>query len=314
MTDRLPPLTSLRAFDAAARHMSFAAAAEELSVTPAALSFQIKSLEEHLGAPVFRRLNRAVELTDLGRALAPGTAQGFANLKAAWSGARRMLDSSGLTVTAGPAITSKWLSPRLFQFAEAHPEIELKFLASMKMVNLEQSEVDIAIRFGRGREPGMHSVYIMNEWVTPMLAPRLAEKVKTPEDLFKLPLMHMEDGLELSRDANWEVWCKHAGLPMPPRGGPSFSHPDHAVNAAVAGAGVIMGRISLSAGDLAEGRLVAPFPLALTTNDRFRMVCAPGAEARPHVRAFIDWVLEQAKSFDPPSEGRDFVQVSEAGP
>ena len=106
MSDRLPPLTALRAFDAAARHMSFAKAADELSVTPAALSFQIKSLEEHLGAPVFRRLNRAIELTEAGRALVPGTRDGFVALNAAWRAARRLTDQRVLTVTAGPAFTS----------------------------------------------------------------------------------------------------------------------------------------------------------------------------------------------------------------
>ena len=114
MSDRLPPLTALRAFEAAARHMSFARAAEELSVTPAALSFQIKSLEDHLGQPVFRRLNRAVELTEAGRALAPGTSEGFATLNAAWRNARRFGEQRHLTVTSGPGFTSLWLAPRLF--------------------------------------------------------------------------------------------------------------------------------------------------------------------------------------------------------
>ena len=119
MTDRLPPLTALRAFDAAARHMSFAKAAEELHVTPAALSFQIKSLEENLGTPLFHRLNRAVALTEAGETLAPGCRDGFAALNGAWAAARRLLDAASLTVTAGPAFTAKWLAPRLFEFAQA---------------------------------------------------------------------------------------------------------------------------------------------------------------------------------------------------
>src|SRR5210317_545459 len=119
MPDRLPPLTALRAFEAAARHMSFAKAADELNVTPAALSFQIKSLEEHLGAPLFRRLNRAVELTEAGRALSPGATEGFQALSAAWRAAQRLQDEQTLTVTAGPAFTAKWLAPRLYEFAQA---------------------------------------------------------------------------------------------------------------------------------------------------------------------------------------------------
>jgi LysR family glycine cleavage system transcriptional activator len=124
MSDRLPPLTALRAFETAARHMSFSRAANELNVTPAALSFQIKSLEEHLGVPVFRRLNRAVELAEEGKLLVPGVFDGFAALQSAWRAVNRRLDSATLTVTAGPAFTAKWLAPRLFSFARENPDID----------------------------------------------------------------------------------------------------------------------------------------------------------------------------------------------
>ncbi len=157
MSDRLPPLTALRAFEAAARHLSFAQAAAELNVTPAALSFQIKSLEDHLGHPVFRRLNRAVELTEAGRALAPGVTDGFAALSAAWRNTQRLSDNKTLTVTAGPAFTSKWLAPRLFEFAQAHPEIELRFSASLRLIDFDRDEVDVAIRFGLGNDEGVFS-------------------------------------------------------------------------------------------------------------------------------------------------------------
>ncbi|MEM7709195.1 MAG: LysR family transcriptional regulator, partial [Pseudomonadota bacterium] len=131
MSERLPPLTALRAFEAAARHLSFQAAAAELSVTPAALSFQIKSLEEHLGAPLFRRLNRRVELTDAGLALTAPSSEAFQTLAAGWRAAKRVLDTGILTVTAGPAFTAKWLAPRLFDFAQKHPEVELRFAATL---------------------------------------------------------------------------------------------------------------------------------------------------------------------------------------
>ena len=133
MVDRLPPLTALRAFEAAARHLSFAQAAAELNVTPAALSFQIKSLEAHLGTPVFRRLNRAVELTEAGRALSPAVTDGFETLSRAWRTTQRLGDNNTLTVTAGPAFTSKWLAPRLYDFARLHPEIELRVSASLRL-------------------------------------------------------------------------------------------------------------------------------------------------------------------------------------
>jgi LysR family glycine cleavage system transcriptional activator len=184
MSDRLPPLTALRAFDAAARHMSFAKAAAELNVTPAALSFQIKNLEEHLGAPVFHRLNRAVELTDAGRALAPGVADGFVTLAAAWRAAKRTSDSAALTVTAGPAFTAKWLAPRLFAFASAHPDIELRFSASLRLMDFDRDDVDVAIRFGVPREePGLSSHVMTREWVAPMMSPELRAGFPNPPTL-----------------------------------------------------------------------------------------------------------------------------------
>jgi LysR family glycine cleavage system transcriptional activator len=164
--------------------MSFARAAAELNVTPAALSFQIKNLEEHLGAPVFHRLNRAVELTDAGRALAPGVADGFATLSAAWRAARRTSDSAGLTVTAGPAFTAKWLAPRLFAFASAHPDIELRFSASLRLMDFDRDDVDVAIRFGLPREEaGLSSHVMTREWVAPMMSPELAQDFPDPADL-----------------------------------------------------------------------------------------------------------------------------------
>ena len=150
MADRLPPLTALRAFDAAARHMSFAQAAAELNVTPAALSFQIKSLEEHLGTPLFHRLNRAVQLTEAGHALAPDAQAAFETLSAGWRAALRTQDHQSLIVTAGPAFTAKWLAPRLFEFAQAHPEIELRFSASLRIMDFARDNIDVAIRFGAG--------------------------------------------------------------------------------------------------------------------------------------------------------------------
>src|SRR5690606_21298403 len=140
MSDRLPPLTALRAFEAAARHLSFARAAEELNVTPAALSFQIKSLEQDLGQPVFRRLNRAVELTEAGKGMLPGASEAFSALRAAWSAGRRVGDGHLLTVTAGPGFTAKWLAPRLFLFARKHPEIELRFSASYRLMDFGRDD------------------------------------------------------------------------------------------------------------------------------------------------------------------------------
>lgn len=307
MPDRLPPLTALRAFDAAARHMSFARAADELNVTPAALSFQIKSLEEHLGKPVFRRLNRAVELTEAGRALAPGCADGFAKLTRAWRSARRSADHRSLTITAGPAFTAKWLAPRLFGFAQENPDIELRFSASLRLMDFSREEIDVAIRFGQGDDAGLFSRPLIREWVTPMMAPALAAGVESPGDLAALPLLHQDDTAFLRPPINWATWCSAAGLPAPQSGGPRFSQADHAVNAALSGGGVILGRISLTEQHLRDGQLVAPFRLSLWTNADYRIVCPEGSETRPQIARFIDWIESQTAGIDRLSRDRDFA-------
>ncbi len=295
MSSRLPPLTALRAFEAAARHLSFAKAADELGVTPAALSFQIKSLEAHLGRPVFRRLNRAVELTEAGRALAPGLTDGFGALSAAWRAALRVTDSTTLTVTAGPAFTAKWLAPRLFDFASKHPEIELRFVASLKIADFERDQVDVAIRFGHGAGPGYYAKPILADWMSPMMSPALAERIKRPEDLAAATLLHQDDLLDLLPDLSWSAWFRLNDLGAAPRSGPRFSQADHALDAALAGSGVVLGRSSLAAQDLAEGRLVAPFDLGLIISARYRVVFPEGAETRPQVAAFRDWIEHEAQ-------------------
>ena len=307
MSDRLPPLTALRAFEAAARHMSFARAARELNVTPAALSFQIKGLEGHLGRPLFRRLNRAVELTPAGRALAPGASDGFAALAAAWRAARRQGDERTLTVTAGPAFTAKWLAPRLFAFAQAHPDIDLRFSASLRIMDFARDEVDVAIRFGQREDEGLHARTIIDEWLTPMMAPELARSVRAPRDVAALPLIHQDDVAFLRPRADWAAWFEAAGLAPPAGTGTRFSQADHAVDAALGSAGAILGRISLTEGHLREGRLAAPLALSLRPGARYRVVCPEGAERRPQVARFIDWVTAETAPIAALAAGRTFA-------
>ncbi|MEL7117191.1 MAG: transcriptional regulator GcvA [Pseudomonadota bacterium] len=311
MNDRLPPLTALRAFEAAARHMSFAQAAAELHVTPAALSFQIKSLEEHLGQPLFRRLNRAVELTEAGRALQPDASAGFDTLRRGWRAAQRVGDTNTLTVTAGPAFTAKWLAPRLFLFAQAHPEIELRFSASLRIMDFELDEVDVAIRFGTGQDEGLYSHDIFDEWLTPMMTPSLAERVTTPTDLSRETLLRLDDITDISQQANWRTWFTAAGLGDPPKGGPRFDQADHAIDAAAAGAGIALARISLAYSNLVDGSLVAPFPLALRTDSHYRFVCPIGGETRPQNAMFLDWLLSEAQEMKRFNTNRHIVHVSE---
>ena len=311
MSERLPPLTALRAFEAAARHMSFSGAADELHVTPAALSFQIKSLEEHLGAPLFRRLNRAVELTEAGRALAPGTTEGFTRLTAAWRAARRTSDTGVVAVTAGPAFTAKWLAPRMFKFAAAHPEIELRFSASLRIMDFDRDEIDVAIRFGYADDAGLFSVPLVREWLTPMVSPDLARRLKSPEDLRDVPLLHQDDTQWLKPAIDWPAWFRAAGIGEAPVGGPRFSQADHAIDAALGGGGAVMGRISLAASALSDGQLVAPFDLAIRTDAHYRFVCPAGAETRPQIAAFLEWVLAETAEIEEHAKGRRFIAAAD---
>ncbi len=307
MSEALPPLTALRAFEAAARHLSFAKAAEELNVTPAALSFQIKSLEQHLGEPVFRRLNRAVELTELGRTLQPGLFDGFQSIASAWRSARRVVDSTGLTVTAGPAFTANWLAPRLFRFSSDHPEIELRFVATLRALDFQRDEVDVAIRFSRHAEKGLFSKTLIHEWVTPMVHPSLADRIRTPSDLAKLPFLLQDDTQFLEKEIGWPAWFKAMGVEPPPLTGSHFSQADHAVNAALAASGVILGRVSLAQRFLKEGQLVMPFPETFWAPASYRIVCPDGQEGRPQIAQFIEWISAEVKEMEPLSEGRVFL-------
>lgn len=311
MPESLPPLTAERAFEAAARHMSFARAAEELHVTPAALSFQIKSLEDHLGDKLFVRLNRAVDLTETGRALSPGLTEGFDAIRRAWSQTRRLQDQSTLTVTAGPSFTAKWLSPRLFSFAAQHPDIELRFVASLRMLDFTRDEVDIAIRYSKDAETGLASTPFLEDYLTPMMAPALAATYGTLEGLRRAPLLHDESIDFLRPRVDWAAWCRAAGLARETDQGPRFSHADHALDLAIAGGGVVLGRVPLASGALRDGLLVAPFRTAIQPQARFRIVHQKGAEARPQIQAFVAWLHEEARATEAFRAAHDVVPPSD---
>ncbi|TFL19887.1 transcriptional regulator GcvA [Jannaschia formosa] len=314
MSDRLPPLTALRAFEAAARHLSFQEAANELAVTPAALSFQIKSLEAHLGAPLFRRLNRRVELTEAGQALAGPASEGFQTLATGWRAARRVLDSGLLTITAGPAFTAKWLAPRLFDFAQRHPEIELRFAATLKILDFATDDIDIAIRFGPDegrRDAGLHQALTIREWVTPMMHPDLAARYPTPASLIEAPII-FDDSISFLRDSvGWGPWFRANGVAPADLHGPHFSQADHAIDAAQAGAGVVLGRVSLAEAALRHGQLVAPFEIALVPQAEFRVLCPKGAETRPNTRAFLDWLAVEVRRMDDHRTGRRMLDATD---
>ncbi len=311
LTDRLPPLTALRAFEAAARHMSFAKAAEELYVTPAALSYQIKSLEADMEQPRFRRLNRAVELTEAGKALAPGITEGFEALRAAVRNVNRLNASRPFSVTAGPAFTAKWLAPRIYRFVEQHPDIEIRFTASLKRMNFETDDVDAAIRFSRmDEEPGCYVETLIEELMAPLCTPEIAAQLSSPADLKNFRLVHDESLSFMAEPPNWGFWLNAVGVEFDWNHGPRFSNADQVLGAAVGGGGVALGRLSLAADDMAAGRLVAPFDLAIDTGAHFNFVCPEGHETRREQAAFLTWMREELAGESAFGEGLRIITVS----
>ncbi|MEM6621614.1 MAG: transcriptional regulator GcvA [Pseudomonadota bacterium] len=308
MPARLPPLTALRAFEAAARHMSFAKAAEELFVTPAALSYQIKQLEEHLGTPVFHRLNRAVELTDAGRALQPGVADGFDNLRQGVRAVVRLQENQALTITAGPAFTAKWLAPRFFRFANKHPELDLRFVATLRLMSFTRDGVDAAIRFGPEADEGYYSEILADEWLTPVCTPAIADRIEK-KGLDGVMLLHDESIEFLDPPPNWQTWARVTGMPLDWTHGQRFTNADHAIDFALEGGGIVLGRVVLVERYLETGRLIAPFKQALRTNAYFRFVCPVGAEKSPRIATLLAWMREEMSGIDHHAKGLEFLSI-----
>ncbi|MGH7098853.1 MAG: transcriptional regulator GcvA [Stellaceae bacterium] len=296
---RLPPLSALRAFEAAARHLSFSEAALELNVTPAAISHQIHALEADLGVALFHRRNRAIALTPSARVLLPGLSEAFSGIRTAVRRLRAHNDTGTLNVTASPSFAAKWLVLRLHRFQAGHPEIDVRISATDEVVDLAQGDFDLAIRYGAGRYPGLLVELLLHNEVFPACSPHLIEtgpSLRTPEDLRHHALIYDQ---AIDRDPlapTWPMWLKAAGVKdVPAAAGLSFSASHLALDAAIAGHGVVLAYSSIAAADLAAGRLVRLFSLALPDLFSYFIVTAPGALERHKVRAFRDWLLQEAE-------------------
>ena len=300
---RLPPLNALRAFEAAARHGSFTAAASELAVTASAVSHQIAELEATLGVRLFRRLNRAVQLTDAGRAALPPLREGFDRLAEGVARARAGSLPGMLTVTTSPGLAAKWLMPRIERFRERHPEIDLRIDASMRLVDFAREDVQVGIRYGSGRYPGLHVELLMRSEAFPVCAPALTRgpnALRRPADLARHTLIHDESPAGDPSYPEWGMWLRAAGVTeIAAERGPRFTGVNLAVDEAIAGRGVLLGRSVFVADDLAAGRLVRPFGDALPLDFSVFLVIPPAQRERPMVSAFRDWVVAEAKANHP---------------
>jgi LysR family glycine cleavage system transcriptional activator len=303
MRRRLPPLNAVRAFEAAARHLSFVAAADELAVTPSAISQQVKQLEEWLGRPLFRRLPRGLVPTETAKAYLPPLTEALDRIDVATTRVRGGKQARVLTVTCLSSFGAQWLTPRLHRFTGRHPDIDIMLATFDRLVDLETEEVDIAIRYGTGIYPGLHVEELMREMIGPVCSPDLAEHPDHPiraiGDLAHHPLLHDTDAVA-DGPLNWEVFLGRVGAvvgtgpgEINAERGPRFSDSHIMIQSCLAGRGVMLGRTGLVADALDAGILVAPFGLTVPSVATYRLVMLPGAMANPKVAAFRAWLYEE---------------------
>ena len=292
---RLPALTALRAFEAAARHCSFKVAAAELAVTPGAVSQQIRALEEDLGVKLFTRAVRAVALTEEGRRLQPVLTEAFMQIRDALD-ALRPKPLTPLRVEASGPVITKWLLPRLHRFVERYPELGVTVGSSEDLRPCERDEV--FIRFNETPGNGVFAVTLCTEFVLPLASPELVARLDLRQtgDIMRAPLLHDTSNEFFPNDPDWKRWFKLAGLdPAGAQRGTRFDPraADHAIDAAVNGAGVVLGRRFLARKDMLEGRLVSPFGPMIPMHARYFVVCQEGQQSRPDIAAFINWMREE---------------------
>ena len=284
---RLPSLTGLRAFEAAARLMSFKQAAAELAVTPTAVSHQIRQLEAELGARLFVRGSRGVGLSETGRALYPDVRDGF---EALHRGAERIRgrDRNRLTISTVASFAVKWLVPRLGRFQARYPEIDVRITTEMALVDFARDEIDLAIRYGHGRWPGLTADRLMAEDWRPLCSPDL--ELASPADLSRHTLLHNS-----RYEDDWRRWLTMAGFAdVEAARQLTFDDSGAVLQAAINGLGVALGRRGYADADLAAGRLVEPFDIHLPQETAFYVVVPERRVGEPAIAAFHDWVLAEA--------------------
>lgn len=312
MTYRLPPLNALRAFEAAARHLSFKDAGEELSVTPTAISHQIRGLEEYLGFYLFRRLTRALELTREGRAMLPKVREGLECFAAAIESTRQHDAGGRLLVTSPPAFANRWLIRHLPAFTADHPEIQLHMAASLDTIDardvsgvsglegidVRDDEAEVFIRFGHGQYDGCRVDRLFAPAYAVVCSPRLLlgmRPLNEPGDLRRHNLLHDESIMELLDRPTWAEWLQVAGVSgINPDAGTHFSDPGLVLSAAIDGVGVAIASKPLIEAEVTAGRLVVPFDILIRRTQAYYLVAPEAIADRPIVNAFRRWLRSEA--------------------
>jgi len=295
----LPPLNAVRAFEAAARHLSFTKAAQELSVTQAAVSHQVKALEERLGVRLFQRRHRSLLLTVEGQRYFPEVQRAFELLRDATARIAREESKGVFTLSTISSFAARWLVPRLGKFVAAHPDIDLRLATSQRLTDFAREQVDAAIRYGAGDYPGLAATLLMTEELYPVCSPDLIARLplRKPEDLRHHTLLH-DDGVE-----EWAQWLAAADVTgVNNDQGHWYRDSSLLLQAAIAGQGVALGRSVLAAEEIAAGRLVRPFDWSLPSTNAYYFVCPKSSMHRGKVVAFREWLLAEAAHGDHPQE------------
>lgn len=292
----LPPMNSLRAFDAAARHLSLTRAALELNVTHGAVSRQIKELEGFLGRALFVRVPRGLELTDQGRLLAFTTSRMFDELRRAVRNLQAVARPDVITVSTVPSLAARWLVPRIAAFQESHAGSEIRISTTKQLVDFHRDDVDVALRYGRGGWRGVYAERLFQPREFPVCAPSLLEGAKAlrePKDLEHFPLLH-DMGFR-----NWAQWLSAAGAPeIDSRKGLVLEDMNVALQAAIEGQGVVLASMPLVHADLRAGRLVRPFTVDIPVDLSFYLVCESGRETSTELKPFLDWLRKEAATLE----------------
>jgi len=295
----LPPLDQLEAFEASARHLSFTKAADELALTQSAVSRQIAALEEHYGLPLFRRLHRALRLTDDGQALSQVVGEVLGRLHQVGGELKRDRRAKTVVVTTTPGFAGLWLIPRLASFTAARPDVDVRISAGYTLVNLNRDGFDLAIRYQSEDAIDAGAELLFGDVVLPVCSPKLlrdkARPLKTPEDLRHHVLMYLDSGPGADMQ-DWPIWLRAMKLEgLKPASVLHFSQFDQVINAAVAGQGIALGRSPLLKQLLAERKLVAPFKKTVASPRSYYLVQSVGVGRKPEVQDFAQWLREQAR-------------------
>ncbi len=304
MRSRLPPLNALRAFEAAARHLSFVKAADELAVTPGAVSHQVRLLEDYLDVQLFRRQTRGIRITEAGQDALPLISEAFDVLGRAGDRLAAHRTAGTLVVSVAPTFAAKWLVPRIEDFHEQHPDIDVRIDAAKRVVDFAREDVDVAIRFGAGDFPGLTAwpLFQQADEIFPVCAPHLlsaAQPLREPNDLAGQVLLHADWVTSGTTWPNWPAWLEAAGAGhLDCTRGPRFTTWALAIQAARQGQGVALGSKLLVGDELASGELVKPFETTLRAPRElgFYLACPEASVSRPKIRAFCDWVVATARA------------------